>query len=116
MERRYEFVIVTVLSILAAVRIFVFCAAFPVFSQVDEDMHFDLVLRYARGQVPRSFDPLAPETLNWVVPYASPEFLQDPQQLPKQKFPPPLWKQSGPEADAVAEVTRAEWSKEINWE
>jgi len=116
MGRRYELLIIAVLSAFAGLRILVYSVAFPVFSQVDEDMHFDLVLRYARGQVPRSFDLLSSETLNWAVPYASPEFLQDPQQLPDHKFPPPLWKQSGEEADAVAEVTRLEWGKEINWE
>lgn len=116
MNRRYELGIVAALSVLAAIRVFVFAAAFPVFSQVDEDLHFDLVLRYARGQIPRTFDLIAPETLKWVVPYASPEFLQDPQQWPEHVFPPPLWKQSGPEADAIAAETRAEWSKEINLE
>ena len=116
MGRRYELVIVAVLSAFAGLRVLAYSAAFPVFSQIDEDMHFDLVLRYARGQLPHSFDLLSSETLNWAVPYASPEFLQDPQQLPDHKFPPPLWKQSGEEADAVAEVTRLEWGKEINWE
>ena len=79
-------------------------------------MHFDLVLRYARGQIPHRFDLLTSETIDWVVPYASPEFLQDPNQMPEHKFPPPLWKQSGEGADAIAQVTRLEWSKEINWE
>ena len=116
MNRRHEFAIIAALSIFAGLRILVFCAAFPVVSQVDEDMHFDLVLRYARGQIPHRFDLLAPETLNWLVPYASPEFLQDAEQLPDHKFSPPLWKQSGPEADAIAEATRLEWSNEINWE
>lgn len=116
MARRHAFIIVSLLSVFAALRVLIFSAAFPIFSQVDEEMHFDLILRYAHGDIPHQFDLLTPETLNWVVPYASPEFLQDPKKLPEHRFPPPLWKQSGEAADNIAQVTRLQWSKEINWE
>src|SRR5262249_45063598 len=48
--------------------------------------------------------------------YASPEFLQTPDQFPHAQFPPPLWKQSAAEAARIIEVTKAAWEKEINWE
>jgi hypothetical protein len=113
---RRESTLILLLCLVAALRIFVFAAAFPFFTEVDEDLHFDLIMRYSLGQMPRAFDLLSKESLDWIVPYASPEFLQSPNQFPEGKFPPPLWKQSGPEAAAVVAVTRAGWSTEINFE
>jgi hypothetical protein len=75
---RKEQLLILLLSVLAAVRVFIFAAAFPSFSNGDEDLHFDLITQYSHAQVPRSFDQLKEETLNWIVPYASPEFLFPP--------------------------------------
>ena len=113
---RKERTLILLLCLAAALRIFIFCAAFPFFTEVDEDLHFDLVMRYSLGHVPRTFDLLSKESLDWIVPYASPEFIQTPDQFPEGKFPPPLWKQSGPDAESVMAVTRAAWSTEINFE
>ena len=113
---RRERTLILLICLVAALRIFVFAAAFPFFTEVDEDLHFDLIMRYSLGQIPRAFDLLSKESLDWTVPYASPEFLQSPDQFPEGKFPPPLWKQSGPEAAAVMAVTRAGWSTEVNFE
>jgi hypothetical protein len=96
--------------------VFVFSAAFPFFSNIDEDLHFDLITQYSHGRLPANFDPLQDETLNWIVPYASPEFLFTPDQFPGAKFPPPLWKQSGPDVEAEIAATKAAWSSEINFE
>jgi len=111
-----ESILIMVLSLAAATRIFIFSAAFPFFSNVDEDLHFDLITQYSHGDFPRTFDRLKEETLNWIVPYASPEFLFTPDQFPGAKFPPPLWKQSGASAEAEIAVTRAAWSSETNFE
>jgi len=113
---RKERTLILLFCLAAALRIFIFCAAFPFFTDVDEDLHFDLVMRYSLGHVPRTFDLLSKESLDWIVPYASPEFIQTPDQFPEGKFPPPLWKQSGPEAEEVMAVTRAAWNTEINFE
>jgi len=113
---RKERILILLLCFAAALRIFIFCAAFPFFTEVDEDLHFDLVMRYSLGHVPRTFDLLSKESLDWIVLYASPEFIQTPDQFPEGKFPPPLWKQSGPDAESVMAVTRAAWRTEINFE
>jgi Predicted membrane protein (DUF2142) len=113
---RNERTLILLLCLAAALRVFIFAAAFPFFSEVDEDLHFDLIIRYSLGELPRTFDLLSKESLDLIVPYASPEFLQTPDQFPEGKFPPPLWKQSGPETEAVMTVTRAAWSAEINSE
>jgi Predicted membrane protein (DUF2142) len=114
--KRGERLLILLLCIAAAIRVFIFSAAFPFFSNVDEDLHFDLITQYSHSQLPRSFDRLKEETLSWIVPYASPEFLFTPDQFPGAKFPPPLWKQSGPDVEPEIAATRAAWSGEINFE
>ncbi len=110
-ERR----LILLLCLLAALRVFVFAAAFPFFNSGDEDLHFDLVTQYSLGRLPRTFDTVTDEALSFIVPYASPEFLQTPDPL-TGKFPTPLWKQSPAEAAPVIEATKAVWEKEVNWE
>ena len=51
-ERR----IVWLLCLLAAVHVFVFSAAAPFFSTVDEQIHFDLAVKYSQGHVPRALE------------------------------------------------------------
>jgi hypothetical protein len=111
-----EKVIILLMCVAAAVRVFIFSAGFPFFSNIDEDLHFDLITQYSHGQLPRGLEPLKEETLNWIVPYASPEFLFTPDQFPEGKFPSPLWKQSGPEVEPEIAATRDAWSSEINFE
>ena len=111
-----ERVLISLLCVAAALRVFIFSAAFPFFSNIDEDLHFDLITQYSQGQVPRSFDRLREETLNWIVPYASPEFLSPSERFPEGKFPAPLWKQSWSRVEPEIAATRAAWSSEINFE
>src|SRR6266849_3114334 len=100
----------------AALRVFIFSAGFPFFSNVDEDLHFDLIIQYSHARPPRTFDLLKEETLTWIVPYASPEFLATPDQFPGAKPPQPSWKQSGPEVEPEIAATKAAWSTEVNFE
>ena len=113
---RNEHLLILLLCITAALRVFIFSAAFPFFTNIDEDLHFDLITQYAHIQVPRSFDRLKEETLNWIVPYASPEFLFAPERFTDGKFPAPLWKESWSKVEAEIGATRAEWSSEINFQ
>jgi len=114
--RRKQQLLILILSAVAAVRVFIFSAAFPFFSNIDEDLHFDLITQYSHGHVPHRFVPLHDETLNWIVAYASPEFLSRAEQFPDSKFPTPLWKRMGPDIGEEIAVTRAAWSSEINFE
>jgi hypothetical protein len=61
---RSEKVLILLICVAAAVRVFIFSAAFPFFSNIDEDLHFDLITQYSNGQLPRGFGPLKDETLN----------------------------------------------------
>jgi len=116
MTNRRELALILFLCLAAALRVFIFSAGFPFFSNIDEDLHFDLIMQYSHARLPRSFDLLKEETLEWIVPYASPEFLATPDQFPGAKFPPPLWKQSPAEAAPELAATKAAWSTEINFE
>lgn len=111
-----ERLLILLLCLAAALRIFVYSTGFPFFSNIDEDLHFDLITQYSHAQVPRSFDRLKEETLNWIVPYASPEFLSSPEQFPGATFPAPLWKRSWSEVEPEIAATRKAWSSEINFE
>src|SRR4029079_5599732 len=109
-----ERILVLLLCVAAAIRVFIFSAAFPFFSNIDEDLHFDLITQYSHAQLPRGVDRLKEETLNWIVPYASPEFLFAPEHFPDGKFPPALWKEPWPKIEPEIAATRATWSSEIN--
>jgi hypothetical protein len=111
-----ERALVLFFCVAAALRVFIFSAGFPFFSNIDEDLHFDLITQYSHARLPRTVDLLNEETLAWIVPYASPEFLATPDRFPGAKFPPPLWKQSGPEVESEIAATKAVWSTEINFE
>jgi hypothetical protein len=113
---RNERILIWLLCFAGALRVFIFSAAFPFFSNVDEYLHFDLITQYSHARLPRSFDRLKEESLEWIVPYASPEFLFGPDRFPEGKFPTPLWKQSGPEIEPEIAATKAAWSSEINFE
>lgn len=116
MTFRSERAVILLLCLVAAVRVFVYSAGFPFFSNIDEDLHFDLITQYSDGRLPRAFEPLKEESLSWIVPYASPEFLFTPDQFPEGKFPAPLWKQSGSNVEPELAATKAAWSSEINFE
>src|SRR5262245_19001638 len=113
---RNEHLFIALLCMIAALRVFIFSASFPFFSNIDEDLHFDLITQYSHAQVPHNFDRLKEETLNWIVPYASPEFLFPPEHFPDGKFPAPLWKQPWSKVEPEIAATRAAWSDEINFQ
>jgi Predicted membrane protein (DUF2142) len=113
---RNERLLILLLCFIATIRVLVFSAAFPFFSNIDEDLHFDLVMQYSQAQPPHSFGRLQEETLNWIVPYASPEFLFTADRFPEGKFPPPMWKQRWSQIEPEIAVTRAAWSAEVNFE
>jgi Predicted membrane protein (DUF2142) len=73
---------VLALCCLAAIRVFVYSAAFPFFNNVDEGAHFDLVLKYSHGFVPRKLDPASVEMSNYVMRYGSLEYNLKPPQRP----------------------------------
>ncbi len=84
--------IVWLLCLLAAVHVFIFSAAFPFFNPVDEQIHFDLAVKYSQGHVPRALERVAPEATPYVVIYGTHEYLWASNNFPIGQFPPP-WTQ-----------------------
>jgi hypothetical protein len=82
---RYERLIIAGLCLAAAIRVFVFSAAFPFFNNVDEVDHFDLVFKYSRGHLPSAplekFDPQAAKIIgengSFEYLYVSPVLLEN---------------------------------------
>ncbi len=108
--QRHELSIVLLLCILGAARIFIFSTAFPMFNNVDEPAHFDLVCVYAQGHMPaqmEKYNPEAVEVLSW---YPSPDYLS-PQEAFDQGAAAPPAKEIPPAAAAqMASATAAAFS------
>lgn len=90
---RGEAKVVLLISLLAALHVFIFTAAFPFFNNVDEQLHFDLAVRYSQGEIPRGLEPLSPEAIRYIVMFSSRAYLTDPATLPDGKLLPPPWTQ-----------------------
>jgi hypothetical protein len=87
--------IIWLLCLLAAVHVFIFSAAFPFFNNMDESAHFDLVVKYSHGHLPRGLEPIAEESWQYTQAFGSPEFFWPPEILPDGIYPAPFWHQSG---------------------
>ena len=75
-----ERLLVAAICLAAAFRVFMFCAAFPFFNNVDETSHFDLVYKYSRGHLPAApLEKLDPQVVDIVVPNATGEYYGRPQ-------------------------------------
>src|SRR5215831_18012514 len=111
----YEFWWVIGFCMFAAARVLFFSAAFPFFNNVDERRHFDLVIRYAEGHVPRGAELISPATLPYLSHYASPEFLSAPENFEGGYFGP-MWRHTAEEvAPTIARIEEI-WGRTPNQE
>jgi hypothetical protein len=108
MDRR-EHLLVVAFCMMAAARVFVFAAAFPLFNNVDEQAHFDIVMKYSHGQVPRGMEPVSVESAQVFALCSSPEYFSTPERFPGGQFPPPLWTRPRYEVQAELQQTVATW-------
>lgn len=97
----HERLIVVLLCGLAALRVFLFCAAFPFFNNVDEQSHYDVVYKYSRGHVPSGLERRDPDAARIIVLYSSPEYFARPGQIPDARSPRFRWPAT---PDAQAEL------------
>ena len=113
---RWERPLIIALCAVAAVRVFLFAAAFPFFNNVDEQAHVDLVLKYARGDWPRQmierFDPASGRLF---VLYGSSEYLAAPERFPGGIIPRPLWSNPALADRLLGEGVR-QWTAHVNHE
>jgi hypothetical protein len=116
MAMRHERKLILLFCAVAAVRVLVFSAAFPFFNNVDEQAHVDLVMKYARGQVPRDLGHYSSESAHYFSLYGTPEYFTAPQQLNNGTFPPPNWTLPAEQRDAVVDRAAAWWETNQNHE
>jgi hypothetical protein len=102
--------LILVLCLLAAIRIFIFAAAFPFFTNGDELSHFDLVMKYSSGNLPRGLEPLANASTNFIA-YDSHEYLY-PRSM---KIPNPSWARSVDNIAPLPGAVTASWPR-LNYE
>ncbi len=101
--------------VMAALRVLVFSTAFPFFNNVDERRHFDLVMKYAYGHVPRGAELISPVTLPYLARYASPEFLAAPESF-EGGYYGPLWTHPAEEVAPTLAKIEEIWSTTPNQE
>jgi hypothetical protein len=75
----------------AALRVFLYAAAFPFFNNVDEGSHFDLVLKYSRLQLPSGLEGFSQESIPSLILFTSPEVGLKPEEFPNGRYPSPPW-------------------------
>jgi len=100
---------VALLSALAAARVLVHTLAFPLFDNMDEQAHYDLVLAYSRGHVPHAIEPIRAEAADAIARYGSPEYFTKPEDFPDRHYPRPLWSRPPDEAAAQLASDSAGW-------
>jgi len=113
---RRECLLLWALSLIAAARVLVFCAAFPFFNNVDEQAHFDMVLRYSHGQVPRAMAHYSHEAAASIALYGTPEYFFGPRDFAAGKIPLPLWMSPSAEASRQMAANTASCERRINHE
>jgi hypothetical protein len=103
------------LSAIAAIRVFVFSAAFPFFNNVDEQAHVDLVVKYAHGKAPRAIEPFASEAAVYFAVYSTPEYFVKREQYGGE-YPPPNWLLPRNELEKVVDDELPFWESRPNHE
>src|ERR1039457_865540 len=107
---------VWLLCLLAAVHVFIYSAAFPFFNNVDEQAHFDLVVKYSHGHVPRSLEPVSAESAQYIVIYGTTEYLANPASLPDGRVAPPPWTQPIEKVGQTLLDDEGVWRRVKRWE
>lgn len=113
---RHERKLILFLCAIAGLRVLIFCAAFPFFNNVDEQAHVDLVMKYARGDLPRDLGHYSSESANSIALYGSPEYFTAPGQFATNDFPHPNWTLPPEQREEVVEKNSAWWRANENHE
>jgi hypothetical protein len=108
--------LIAALCLVAAARVWLFAAAFPFFNNVDEQAHFDLVHKYARGFVPRGIALFDAESADLCARYGSPEFVHPPAKFDGAFPPPPAWLADPAERESATASLAKNWLAQPNHE
>lgn len=108
--------VLAALCAVAALRVLAFSAAFPLFNNSDERLHFDVVSKAASGRLPRGLEPLGREAALLGVVYGSPEFRYAPEFFEGGAVPEPLWRLDPEALSGVIEKRVPPWESRPNME
>jgi hypothetical protein len=113
-RNNHELIIILLLCITAALRVFLFNAAFPFFNNVDEESHFDLVYKYSHGQIPKaSIEDYRRQAIELIILYKTPEYLAEVGQYPDGIVPPPIAEHPNPRETAEFNNLVTMWQLKI---
>jgi hypothetical protein len=107
--------VVLLLALLAAVHVFIFSAAFPFFNNVDEQIHFDLAVKYSQSYIPRSLEHVSEESAQYLAIFGTHEYLWPSNNFPAAEFPPP-WTERMEKIAPMLASRKVAWNKVINHE
>jgi len=112
--------LVFILAAYACLRIMVFAAAFPLFNNVDEQLHFTSIQMYAQGHLPgKELPHMNPDVARSLVGFWSPEYGHTQEQLEQSGFPGTAAPKSYEEGSPVGQLYQAklqEWLRRPNFE
>ncbi|WP_157605451.1 DUF2142 domain-containing protein [Schlesneria paludicola] len=102
--------------LVGVIRIFLGAASLPLFIDVDECQHFDLVVKYARGDWPattgQAWDA---ETVRVSILYGTFEYLSPPEKF-YGAFPPPAWILPTSQQQALIKRYESQMQGHVNYE
>jgi hypothetical protein len=106
------------LCVTAGLRVFLFAGVFPLFSNIDEQAHIDLALRFSDGDWPsHERENYLPRTSRLIVMFATQEYLKHPSEVRDGVFPAPLWSIRNTEkAEALFDQNIPKWKARSNHE
>lgn len=108
--------LIFLIGLLAAAHVFIFSAAFPFFNNVDEQIHFDLAVKYSQGRIPRALEPVSDQAVNYIVLCSSSAYVGIPTDFPDGTFPPPPWTQPLEKIRPALIAKTAAWRAVTNYE
>ena len=105
---------VWLLCLLAGIHVLIFSAAFPFFNNTDEGEHFDLVLKYSHGDVPRGMDVSSDECIRYFALYSASFYLGS--AADAGEFLPPPWEWPSQQENTIFQSARKSTRGIINQE
>lgn len=107
--------IVFLLCLLGAIHVFIFSAAFPFFTNLDETSQFDLALKYSHGHFPRK-TLFSPDSSVYLTLFSSCAYLGTPDMFPDHRMPDPLWTEPPGQMHRDFTAIDADWKVQNNYE
>ena len=104
------------LCALGAVRVLAAASVFPLFCNVDEPFHYDMVVKASRGRLSAGFEPVTAEAARVIAESASWEYLNDPGPGTPREYLEPAWRLPAPARKRITGAGVRQWTGVVNGE